>query len=117
MAPLNKYKQEYVTVDSFRCVVVEKNVTEERKEFLKALLEVNHFDVKIEKEPKETPEAPDTYIIGVTDVTFNPIISIYEGSLKTSKNRIVSPAYWLQETTVSDSRYWNIRKKTLKSKI
>ena len=116
MTPLNKFKQEYRTVDSIRCVVVEKNVTMERTEFLKALLEANRFDVKIEKEPKEAPEATDTFVIGVTDVTFNPIISIYEGSLKTSKNRIVSPAYWLQETSVCDSRYWNIRKKTLKSK-
>lgn len=104
-------------VDSARCVVVERHVPEQRKEFLKELLELNHYVVMTELEAKETPGVPDTYLLGVTDVTFNPVIALYEGALKTRKNRTVSLAYWLQETNICDSRYWVAGKKNLDRKM
>ncbi|MGD0712180.1 MAG: hypothetical protein ABR968_13485 [Bacteroidales bacterium] len=111
--PLNKVKHTISEINGVRCSVVETGATEERVAFLKALLEHNKFEVKVAEENKEGE--PKTYIIGVTNVLFNPVFAVYERSLKSVDGFKVTPAYWLQHTTVFDPRYWLMRKRVRKT--
>ncbi len=45
--------------------------------------------------------APQTFTIGVTDVTFNPTNAIFGRLLKTSGGHVVTLAYWQQKETAS----------------
>ncbi len=93
-------------IGSQRCTVVEKGIDKKRVDFLKALLQLNKFEVVVEEVAKteETPE--QLYNIGVTDLVFNPVIAVYEMSMKTPKGEPVTAAYWNQETTDSVKEYW-----------
>lgn len=115
---LNK-NHEFEDLNGTRCGIVEKNVQPERVAFLKELLEYNGFEViavaspppKIaappppkEGEPVVTPPpppAPETFTVGVTDYTFNPINAIFGRQLKTKDGKVVTLAYWNQQETVS----------------
>jgi hypothetical protein len=46
-------------------------------------------------------------MLGVTDIVFNPVIAVYQRSLKTKAGNKVTPAYWNQQTDVCDPNYWN----------
>jgi hypothetical protein len=48
------------------------------------------------------PPAPETFTIGVTDVTFNPTNAIFGRLLKTPDKHIVTLAYWQQKESVSN---------------
>jgi hypothetical protein len=109
MSALNKGKHIVAEIEGIRCTVVESGLAAERAEFLKNLLEFNHFEVKIAGEVN--PEGTELFTVGVTDIIFNPVISVYKRSLKTQDGQIVSPAYWNQQTTICDPRYWMIRRK------
>lgn len=106
---LNKAKHFISEIEGVRCSVIETGVNEERLAFLKSLLEHNKYEVKVAEEKKEN--TPVTYTIGVTDILFNPVFSIYERSLKSLDGYKVTPAYWNQDTTVFDPRYWLMRRK------
>lgn len=90
---LNKAAHTIVEIDGVRCSVVEEKVSKKRAEFLTKVLAHNGFDVKI----AVNGEA-DEITVGVTDVVFNPVIYVYELRLKTPDGKIVTPAYWLEET-------------------
>jgi len=107
--PLNKIKHIIADIDGIRCSVVETSASEERVTFLKELLLYNKFDVKVAEEKKEGETK--TFIIGVTDILFNPVFAVYERTLKSVNGYKVTPAYWSQQTTVFDPRYWLMRKK------
>ncbi len=53
-------------------------------------------------ETVELPPPPDTFTVGVTDYTFNPINAIFGRMLKTKRGHIVTLAYWEQKETVSN---------------
>jgi len=110
---LNKSKHIIIEIDGVRCSQVEKGVTSERLAFLKELLEHNKFEVKVLEEKQEGDAK--TYTIGVTDILFNPVYSVYERTLKSTDGFKVTPAYWLQQTTVFDPRYWLMRKRVKKT--
>ena len=107
---MSVFKAKHVVseIEGVRCSVVETGVGAERVKFLKNLLEVNHFNVKILPDNKEGET--ETFTIGVDNLSFNPVISVYERNLKTADGHLVTPAYWEQKTTICDSRYWIIRK-------
>lgn len=106
-------------IDGVKCAVVETGVSEDRKNFLKDLLEYNRYQVVVSAEapkapavaaPAEgeaseptaaTPPPPTTYKLGVTDVTFNTTNAIYGRLLKTRNGRVVTMAYWQQQESVS----------------
>lgn len=106
-------------IDGVKCAVVETGVSEDRKNFLKDLLEYNRYQVVVSAEaPKAPPVAapaegevgepiaatplpPTTYKLGVTDVTFNTTNAIYGRLLKTRNGRVVTMAYWQQQESVS----------------
>jgi hypothetical protein len=47
------------------------------------------------------PPAPETFTVGVTDVTFNVINAIYGRLLRSPDGRVVTMAYWQQKEDVS----------------
>lgn len=105
--PLNKGKHIVEEIDGVRCSLVEKGVSPERTEFLKKLLELNGYAVKVVQEGEA-----ETFKIGVTDLLFNPVVDVYKRSLKSFSGKKVTPAYWLQESdneTEKEVNYWNIK--------
>ena len=125
---LNK-NHEFEELNGVKCGIVEKNAKPERVAFLKALLEFNGFEVisapspppKVapappkpvvpegetatpdpQPEPQSQPAPPETFTIGVTDYTFNPINAIFGRQLKTRDGHFVTLAYWNQEDAVSN---------------
>ena len=102
---------------------MEKNVSPERVQFLKKLLEYNRFTVVVVSSPPPKvapapvvklaegveppppppplPPAPETFTVGVTDYTFNSINAIFGRLLHTSDGHVVTQAYWQQKETVS----------------
>jgi hypothetical protein len=116
---INK-NHEFEELDGVKCGIVEKNVAAERVQFLKNLLEFNGFTVIVVASPPPkaaapvakteegaaVPEpipviAPETFTIGVTDYTFNPVNAIFGRSLKTKDGHVVTLAYWHQKEPVS----------------
>ena len=93
-----------------RCTVVEKGVDKKRVDFLKGLLEFNHFTVVVEEVAKTEESAPQLYNMGVTDLVFNPVIAVFEMSMKTPGGEPVTAPYWNQETSASLKEYWLIAK-------
>lgn len=91
-----------------RCTVVEKATTPERCKFLTELLTFNGFEVITDCQADA--EGIEKCTIGVTDLVFNPVIAVYEMSLKTPSGARVSPAYWDQKETTVIDQYWVSRK-------
>ncbi len=126
---INK-NHEFEDLDSIKCAIVEKNVSPERVAFLKQLLELNKYQVVVVGSPApkaapaapvaapavegdvttpapappfpETPPAPTTFTVGVTDLTFNATNAIFGRQLKTDNGTIVTLAYWQQKEAVSN---------------
>lgn len=107
-------------LNGVKCGIVEKNTSADRMAFLKKLLEYNGFTVvviptpppkiatkpvaKTEEAsvpPPASPPAPETFIVGVTDYTFNPVNAIFGRLLKTPGGHVVTLAYWEQKDEVS----------------
>lgn len=116
---INK-NHEFEDLDGVKCAVVQKNASKERVAFLKDLLEFNRYKVIVVPSPPPkaapapkpvegeapveaapAPPAPETFTVGVTDVTFNATNAIFGRLLKTKDNRVVTLAYWQQEETTS----------------
>lgn len=115
---INK-NHEFEELNGVKCAIVEKNVSQERVDFLNDLLKLNKYSVVIVASPpaKAVPAAakaatetipatpppapPATFTVGVTDVTFNPINAIFGRLLKTKEGRVVTLAYWQQKESVA----------------
>lgn len=114
---INK-NHEFEDLNGIKCAVVEKNVSAERVEFLKQLLDFNRYTVIVVPSPapkaaapvvaKEgetilpvSPPAPSTFTVGVTDVTFNATNAVFGRMLHTKNGHVVTLAYWEQKDPVS----------------
>ena len=103
-------------LDGVKCAIVEKNASKERVDFLKFILEYNGFTVIVIPSPlPKIPPAgtegptppvtattltnlpPETFTVGVTDTSFNPINAIYGRLLKAPGGRVLTLAYWQQK--------------------
>ena len=107
--PLNKGKHIIQEIEGVRCSVVETGAGKQRMEFLKEILTLNKYDVKIAAEVKKEGETADSYIVGVTDFLFNPVIEVYKRRLLSKTGHKITPAYWLQissEETEAEVTYW-----------
>jgi hypothetical protein len=114
---INK-NHEFEELNGVKCAIVEKNVPQERVDFLKDLLEFNKYTVvvmpvappvakpapaaatapEVVAEPVDAPPPPPpSFTIGVTDVTFNPVNAIFGRLLKTREGNIVTLAYWQEK--------------------
>lgn len=114
---INK-NHEFDDLDGIKCAIVEKNASADRVAFLKELLEFNRYTVVIVPSPpaKAAPAAkpaegetapvisspvPETFTVGVTDLTFNPTNAVFGRGLKTRNGHVVTPAYWQQKEPIS----------------
>jgi len=97
-------------VNGQRCTIVEKGIDKKRVNFLKELLSHNKFEVVVEEVAKTEESTEQLYNVGVTDLVFNPVIAVYEMSLKTAKGEPVTAAWWNQESTESVKEYWLMAK-------
>jgi hypothetical protein len=116
---INK-NHEFEELNGVKCAIVEKNVSKERVEFLKQLLEFNRYTVIVMPSPPPkaapapkpveagevlqavvSPQAPETFTVGVTNVAFNPTNAIFGRLLRTKDGHIVTLAYWEQKESAS----------------
>lgn len=122
---INK-NHEFEELNGIKCAIVEKNVAPQRVEFLKNLLHLNGYEVVVaaspapkaaptpkpatpanrevqteQPAPPPSPSAPETFTVGVTDVTFNPINAIFGRLLRTPDKHVVTLAYWQQKESVA----------------
>ena len=123
---INK-NHEFEELNGIKCGIVEKNVAPGRVEFLKNLLQFNGYEVIVVPSPAPNaalakpvvapangeipvidqpatpppPPAPETFTLGVTDITFNPINAIFGRLLRTPDKHVVTLAYWQQKESVS----------------
>ncbi len=125
---INK-NHEFEELEGVKCAIVEKNVSPERVDFLKKLLEYNKFKVVVisspppkaasaaiiiegdAAQPVESPSSTvETFTVGVTDYTFNPVNAIFGRLLHTSDGHIVTLAFWQQKelTSHDDIPYFEI---------
>ncbi|MGZ0016025.1 hypothetical protein [Yeosuana sp. AK3] len=99
------------SIEETRVTFVEKGVSEDRKDFLKKLLEHNGLEVIIQEDKKKVEEDPQLYTVAVTDMVFNPTIWVYQRKLKTFDGKKVNQDYWEQRSEDSKPQYWNNGKK------
>jgi hypothetical protein len=98
-------------IDGVRCSIVESGITKERALFLTELLKHNGLGVKSQHDLPVEGSTQDLYTIGVTDIVFNAVYSIYEMLLKRPDGKVVTPAYWRQESGDTTGWYWTFGKK------
>ena len=82
-------------------VVPKEEVKDESGEEAKVVAEE-----KVKEEIIKEEILPDTYVIGVTQISFNPVIAVYQRMLRNNKGQIVTPQYYNQETEDSRGWYW-----------
>jgi len=104
-------KHKELEINETRVRMVETGASSERIEFLKTLLEHNGYEVLTEKEAKKEESDPDTWVIGVTDIIFNPVVAVYNRILRTLDGKKVTPDFWNQKTTKVEPNYWDLHKK------
>ena len=100
-------KHMFGSIDETRVTFVEKGVNNDRKDFLKKLLEHNGFEVIIQEAKKKAEEDPQLYTVAVTDMVFNPTIWVYQRKLLTLDGHRVTMGYWEQTTDDASPKYWN----------
>ncbi len=126
---INKGKHIEKEIEGIRIRVVENEASRERMEFLKKLLEHNGYEVLTEENPPKPVPAPPvaegeepivapepemlppTWVVGVSDIIFNPLIAVYMRKLRTLDGHHVTADYWNQVTTESEPNYWDLSKK------
>ena len=100
-------KHLFGSINDTRVSFIEKKIEEGRKDFLKELLEKNDFEVVIQEEKRKSEEEPQLYTVGVTDMTFNPTIWVFQRLLKTMDGKHkVNQDYWNQISEETKPQYW-----------
>ena len=103
-------KHSFGSIGETRVTFIEKKIDENRKDFLKKLLEHNGFEVIIEEEKRKTEEEPQLYTVATTDMVFNPTIWVFQRKLKTFDGHKVTQDYWNQVSEDTNPRYWKNEK-------
>lgn len=106
--PLLSGKHDFGDLNGQTVTFVERQVSRERADFLKKLLEHNGFTILVEEVPGATEEVPTTYNVATPDLVFNPVTYVYQRRLRTPDGRKVTPAYWRQETNKTKPEYWEV---------
>lgn len=100
-------KHMFGSIEDTRVTFVEKGVDENRRDFLKKLLEYNGFEVITQEDKRKTEEDSQLYTVAVTDMVFNPTIWVFQRKLKTFDGHRVTQDYWNQQTKNTKPQYWN----------
>ncbi|HPD65521.1 MAG TPA: hypothetical protein P5050_08750 [Bacteroidia bacterium] len=98
-----KGKHQVEEIEGVLCTLVEADISEDRFQFLKKLLEHNGYDTRYVR------QEDGTYRLGVTDLLFNPTIDVYKRRLRSLTGHRVTPAYWFQlsnKETEEEVNYW-----------
>ncbi len=124
MAFINKGKHVEKEIDGVRVRIVDDAASKERMEFLKELLTYNGYEVLAAEVPVKPPppvpegeqaaeqeQPPPTWLVGVTDITFNAVLYIYQRRLRTLDGKHVTPDYFNQMTREAEPNYWDLSKK------
>ncbi len=112
---LRKFEHVIKEIDGVNYRVIESGISRKRADFLQHLLSINNIEVRLEADP-EAEGRERTYTLLTPDVTFNPIVKVYNRELRTPDGRRVTPDYWNQLTTDTDPNYWDLNKKNYSSK-
>lgn len=99
-------KHTFGSIEDTRVTFIEKKIDENRKDFLKKLLEHNGFEIIIQEEKRKTEEEPQLYTVATTDMVFNPTIWVFERKLKSLDGHIVNQDYWNQVSEDTNPKYW-----------
>jgi len=99
-------KHTFGSIEDTRVTFIEKKIDENRKDFLKKLLEHNGFEIIIQEDKRKSEEEPQLYTVATTDMVFNPTIWVFERKLKTFDGHIVNQNYWNQVSEDTNPRYW-----------
>ena len=99
-------KHTFGSIGETRVTFVEKKIDENRKDFLKKLLEHNGFEVIIQEEKRKSEEEPQLYNVAVTDMVFNPTLWVFQRKLKTFDGHKVTQDYWNQISEDTNPHYW-----------
>ena len=100
-------KHAFGSIGDTRVTFIEKKIDQARLDFLKELLKFNGFETVIDELKRKTEEEPQLYNLGVTDMTFNPTVWVFERRLKSLDGKhAVTPNYWKQLTTDTNPKYW-----------
>jgi hypothetical protein len=137
---INK-NHEFEELNGVKCAIVEKNASAERVAFLKEILEQNKYTTvvvaspppKVVAAPKPViapeestqqqtepqplpPPLPETFTIGVTDVTFNPVNAIFGRLLHKKNGQVITLAYWYQRESEpgDEAPYYEIKESNFK---
>jgi len=104
-----KGKHNIAEIEGIRCSVVDSEITAGRRDFLKEMLTYNGYEVKEEQQKDKEGNLLETFIIGVTDILFNPVIVLYQHKLFRKDGEEVSPAYWEQKGSETEIPYWQVK--------
>ena len=104
--PLTNAKQTFADIQGTRCRVIESGITEARAQYLKGILEHNRIPVLIETQAPKQEGGPTTLTLGTSNLLVNPIIAVFERSLRMPDGRTVTPALWNQEEIKAGKGYW-----------
>lgn len=108
---LLKFEHKIIDVDGVAHRIIEAGITQERAKFLQNLLSINNHETIIQEVPAKEEGQPSAYNLVTPDVTFNPIVKVYNRELKTAEGKKVTPDYWNQNTTQLEPNYWDKSKK------
>jgi len=103
-----KGKHNIAEISTVRCTVVESGIGRERVEFLTDLLSYNGLEVKSEQEKDKEGNLLNTFVIGVTDILFNPTIVVYQQKLFRKDGEVVTAAFWEQKKADTEIPYWQV---------
>lgn len=107
---LIKGKHNIAEIEGTRCSVVETGLSPERVTFLKELLEFNGYSVKSEQEKAKDGTLLETYMIGTTNILFNPMIVVFQKKLFRKDGKVVSQAFWNQWPDQWELPYWQVQR-------
>ncbi|MDP1623248.1 MAG: hypothetical protein Q8M08_13020 [Bacteroidales bacterium] len=105
-----KGKHNVTEIEGIRCTVIETGASHERAEFLKNLLAFNGCEVKVEREKAKDGAELETFIVGITDILYNPMIALFEKKLIRKDGLTVTPAYWNQWQEDNTLPYWKVQR-------
>jgi hypothetical protein len=107
---LDKFQHVTKEIDGVNFRIIESGISKDRADFLYRLLAHNNLETIIETDPpKESQE--QTYTLITPDVTFNPVVKVFNRELRTPDGRRVTPDYWNQLTEKTEPNYWDLSKK------
>jgi len=112
---LDKFQHPTKEIDGRNFRIIEAGITKGRADFLHQLLTHNKVETILETDPlKEGQE--QTYTLITPDLTFNPIVKVYNRELRTLDGKHVTPDYWNQFTDQAEPNYWDLSKKAFLKK-